>query len=52
MVGEIVDQVTGRAGARQVPGALAGLAHTLGGPGVVSAVAVIGADDAARSPGT
>jgi acetyl-CoA C-acetyltransferase len=44
MIGEIVDQVTGRAGARQVPGARTGLAHTLGGPGVVSAVAVVGAD--------
>jgi acetyl-CoA C-acetyltransferase len=44
MIGEVVDQVTGRAGERQVAGARAGLAHTLGGPGVVSSVAVIGAD--------
>jgi acetyl-CoA C-acetyltransferase len=43
MIAEIVDQVTGRAGERQVPGARTGLAHTLGGPGVVSAVAVVGA---------
>ena len=43
MIAEIVDQVTGRAGERQVPGATTGLAHTLGGPGVVSAVAVLGA---------
>lgn len=43
MIAEIADQVTGRAGERQVPGATTGLAHTLGGPGVVSAVAVLGA---------
>jgi acetyl-CoA C-acetyltransferase len=43
MIAEITDQVTGRAGERQVPGARLGLAHTLGGPGVVSAVAVLGA---------
>lgn len=43
MIAEIADQVTGRARDRQVPGARTGLAHTLGGPGVVSAVAVLGA---------
>jgi len=43
MIAEIADQVTGRAGGRQVPGARTGLAHTLGGPGVVSSVAVLGA---------
>jgi len=43
MVAEIADQVTGRAGERQVPGARNGLAHTLGGPGVVSSVAVLSA---------
>jgi acetyl-CoA C-acetyltransferase len=43
MIAEIADQVTGRAGARQVPGARTGLAHTLGGPGVISSVAVLGA---------
>jgi acetyl-CoA C-acetyltransferase len=43
MIAEIVDQVTGRAGDRQVPGARTGLAHTLGGPGVISSVAVLGA---------
>jgi hypothetical protein len=34
------DQLGGRAGRMQVAGADAGLAHTLGGPGSVSAVAV------------
>ena len=43
MIAEIADQVTGRGGARQVPGARTGLAHTLGGPGVVSSVAILGA---------
>jgi acetyl-CoA C-acetyltransferase len=41
MIKEIADQVTGRAGPRQVDGARRGLAHTLGGPGVASCVAVI-----------
>jgi acetyl-CoA C-acetyltransferase len=41
MIAEIADQVTARAGERQVPGARTGLAHTLGGPGVISAVAVL-----------
>lgn len=45
MVAEIVDQVTGRAGERQVPGARRGLAHTLGGPGAISCVMVISAPD-------
>jgi acetyl-CoA C-acetyltransferase len=49
MVGEIVDQVTGRAGERQVPGARLGLAHTLGGPGVVSAVVLVDADGSAQN---
>ena len=43
MICEITDHILGRAGERQVEGAKLGLAHTLGGPGVVSAVAVIGA---------
>lgn len=43
MVAEIVDQVTGEAGARQVDGARRGLAHTLGGPGVIACVMVLGA---------
>lgn len=43
MVAEITDHVTGRAGERQVPGARRGLAHTLGGPGVISCVMVLGA---------
>ena len=43
MVVEIADQVTGRAGARQVAGATKGLAHTLGGPGVIACVMVIAA---------
>ena len=43
MVAEIVDQVTGRSPDRQVAGAEVGLAHTLGGPGVIACVMVIGA---------
>jgi acetyl-CoA C-acetyltransferase len=43
MIKEIADQVIGRAGERQVSGARRGLAHTLGGPGVASCVAIIGA---------
>ena len=43
MIKEITDQVLGRAGARQQPGVRRGAAHTLGGPGVASCVAVIGA---------
>ncbi|MEE8601520.1 thiolase family protein [Euzebya tangerina] len=43
MVAEIADQVMGRAGDRQVPGATRGLAHTLGGPGAISAVMVLSA---------
>jgi acetyl-CoA C-acetyltransferase len=41
VVKEVADQVTGRAGERQVPGADRGLAHTLGGPGVLSCVMVL-----------
>ena len=43
MMCELADHLLGRAGERQVAGAKLGAAHTLGGPGVVSAVAVIGA---------
>jgi acetyl-CoA C-acetyltransferase len=43
MIKEIADQVTGRAGERQVPNAKRGLAHTLGGPGAASCVAIIAA---------
>jgi acetyl-CoA C-acetyltransferase len=43
MMCELTDQLLGRAGDRQVAGAKLGAAHTLGGPGVVSAVAVLGA---------
>jgi len=43
MMTELTDHILGRAGERQVEGARLGVAHTLGGPGVVSAVAVIGA---------
>jgi len=43
MIKEIADQVIGRAGERQVAGARRGLAHTLGGPGAASCVAIIGA---------
>ena len=41
MIGELYTQLTDRAGPRQVPGARRGVAHTLGGPGVVSCVAVL-----------
>lgn len=43
MIAEIADQVLGRCGDRQVQGARTGLAHTLGGPGMVSTVCVVGA---------
>ncbi|MHB1808522.1 MAG: thiolase C-terminal domain-containing protein [Solirubrobacteraceae bacterium] len=43
MIIEIANQVIGRAGDRQIDGARRGAAHTLGGPGVASCVAVIGA---------
>ncbi|MFE4423982.1 acetyl-CoA acetyltransferase [Streptomyces sp. NPDC056817] len=43
MVAEITDQITGRAGGRQLTGARRGLAHNLGGPGAVAAVTVLGA---------
>lgn len=42
MVGEITNQIRGRAGKRQVRDAHTGVCHTLGGPGVVSAVMVLG----------
>lgn len=42
MLCELTDHLLGRAGERQVEGARLGLAHTLGGPGVVAAVAVLG----------
>lgn len=42
MVSEVVNQVRGRAGKRQVRDAHLGVCHTLGGPGVVSAVMVLG----------
>jgi acetyl-CoA C-acetyltransferase len=41
MVAEVYAQVTARAGKRQVAGATRGLAHTLGGPGVVACVAIL-----------
>ncbi len=41
MVVEITDQVTGRSGQRQVEGAHTGLAHTLGGPGVIASVVIV-----------
>jgi hypothetical protein len=46
MVVEITDQVTGRSGDRQVEGARTGLAHTLGGPGVIACVVIVGSPDA------
>jgi acetyl-CoA C-acetyltransferase len=41
VVKEVADQMIGRAGARQVGDPRRGLAHTLGGPGVLSSVMVI-----------
>jgi acetyl-CoA C-acetyltransferase len=41
MIANVHDQLLGRAGAMQVPDARTGLAHNLGGPGAVSAVAVL-----------
>ena len=41
MINNIVDQLLGRAGKMQVKNAKVGLAHTLGGPGAVSSVAVL-----------
>lgn len=42
VVKEVVDQLLGQAGERQVQGAEHGLAHTLGGPGVLASVMVLG----------
>ena len=42
MVNNVVDHPLGRARRMQAPGARTGLAHTLGGPGAVSCVAVRG----------
>jgi acetyl-CoA C-acetyltransferase len=42
MIANVHDQLLGRAGRMQVKGADLGLAHNLGGPGAVSAVAVLG----------
>ena len=50
VVKEGCDQVIGRAGARQVSGARRGLAHTLGGPGVLSCVMVIETGQAVSAP--
>ncbi len=41
MIDNIHDQLVGRVGRMQGPGADMGLAHNLGGPGSVSAVAVL-----------
>jgi hypothetical protein len=41
MINNIHDQLVGRAGKMQVAGADMGLAYDLGGPGSVSAVAVL-----------
>lgn len=43
MIAEIANHVLGRANERQVEGARLGAAHTLGGPGMVSTVCVVGA---------
>ena len=43
MINHISDQMRGRADKMQVEGASLGLAHTLGGPGAISCVMVLGA---------
>ena len=43
MVKHVADQILGRAGEMQVKGAKLGLAHTLGGPGAVACVIILGA---------
>lgn len=45
VVVDIVEQLQGNAGARQIPGAEVGLAHTLGGPGSVAAVGILANKD-------
>jgi acetyl-CoA C-acetyltransferase len=47
VVKEVADQLTSRAGQRQVTGAKRGVAHTLGGPGVLSCVMVLRAGNGA-----
>jgi acetyl-CoA C-acetyltransferase len=42
MINNVADQLLGRAGGMQVAGARTGLAHTLGGPGALACVAVLG----------
>jgi acetyl-CoA C-acetyltransferase len=42
MINNVADQLLGRAGRMQVKDARTGLAHTLGGPGAVACVAVLG----------
>jgi acetyl-CoA C-acetyltransferase len=42
MIAHICDQIRGRAGKMQVKEANTGLAHTLGGPGSISTVFVLG----------
>lgn len=42
MVGNITEQLRGKAGQRQLDNPRTGLAHTLGGPGAVSCVVVLG----------
>jgi acetyl-CoA C-acetyltransferase len=42
MIYELVTQLRGKAGERQVPNARVGLAHNLGGPGAISCVSILG----------
>jgi acetyl-CoA C-acetyltransferase len=42
MAAEIADQIHGRAGKRQVKNADIGLAHSLGGPGSIASVIILG----------
>ena len=43
MINNICDQLRGRSGKMQVENASLGVAHTLGGPGALSCVFVLGA---------
>ncbi len=45
MVTEVVNQIRGRAGARQVNGAKTGLTHNIGGPGAIASVIVLSSEN-------
>jgi len=45
MVTEIVNQVRGRAGERQVKGAKTGLSHNIGGPGAIASAIIVSSEN-------